>query len=448
MDLLPAELKDLIVSNVGKESLPSLRLVCKALRKPATRRLFSELEVKAHVQKVQHILASRLSTEVTSFQLHTEEETRYYGSPGDLDLKNRDERIIVLMGRFPNLRDVTSYWGRAPGEDEEGLIPYRRTADSNKGSARRFTALLETLSSVEHSHLRSLSFVNIGQYLYDSGLTSSPAFHTILGRISELRMSVKCDFTLWRCNFVPEITLWLIPAQSNLTSLTIHVNRCWGYDRQLRLRDLHFPNLKKLKLGNYMITHEWQLEWILSHSTLERLVLDTCSIVNYFFTYCELDDEKYPLHYKPVPWGDPEPQYQWEFDMQWSQLFGKIEQGLKHLKEFTFGIQNLKNGQHDYTRLYCLLPTDDPEHYSFSRNHCSKMTDEAFAVVGMYKEHYMAFNNTIGAWYDIQGFMKSVEEDEDWVIPIVDRSITGREDDEAAYHKLMATVYARACDGN
>ncbi|KAH9225019.1 hypothetical protein DL95DRAFT_378681, partial [Leptodontidium sp. 2 PMI_412] len=78
---------------------------------------------------------------------------------------------------------------------------------------------------------------------------------------------------------------WLKPAQPNLTSLTLHADVLWGYIPECDLRSVHFPNLRKLELGLYTFSHDWQLDWICSHTTLQVLIMDRCSIVSYAQAY-------------------------------------------------------------------------------------------------------------------------------------------------------------------
>jgi hypothetical protein len=52
----------------------------------------------------------------------------------------------------------------------------------------------------------------------------------------------------------------LKPASENLTSLTLHSSNYWDYMPKSDFRGRHFPRLKKLKLENYVFTHDWQLD--------------------------------------------------------------------------------------------------------------------------------------------------------------------------------------------
>lgn len=65
---------------------------------------------------------------------------------------------------------------------------------------------------------------------------------------------------------------WLKPLQlqSQLTHLTLYTAVCfWRFWPFCDLRRVCFPRLKSLSLGNWTIVHGWQIDWILSHGTLE-----------------------------------------------------------------------------------------------------------------------------------------------------------------------------------
>ncbi|KAF2870040.1 hypothetical protein BDV95DRAFT_608063 [Massariosphaeria phaeospora] len=75
-------------------------------------------------------------------------------------------------------------------------------------------------------------------------------------------------------------TNWLKPTAQNLKHLTLYADLPFGFFPKLELRDIHFPQLRTLALGQYVISHDWQVDWIISHhATLYELYLDHCSIL-------------------------------------------------------------------------------------------------------------------------------------------------------------------------
>jgi hypothetical protein len=81
------------------------------------------------------------------------------------------------------------------------------------------------------------------------------------------------------------------------------------------LRSVHFPDLRVLELANFAFTHDWKLDWILSHAkTLEELILDVCPSISYVYNYGEMDHEKYPED----PRNDYGDDHMWEDPRTWS----------------------------------------------------------------------------------------------------------------------------------
>lgn len=73
---------------------------------------------------------------------------------------------------------------------------------------------------------------------------------------------------------------WLMPTQSQLTSLTIYCDYPWNPDPFCDLSDVQFPHLVELALGNWPIAFDWQIGWITSHGeTLRKLSLTGCPIM-------------------------------------------------------------------------------------------------------------------------------------------------------------------------
>lgn len=50
-------------------------------------------------------------------------------------------------------------------------------------------------------------------------------------------------------------------------------------------RGLHLPHLRTLALNRMTFTHDWQVDWILSHgATLQALLLDDCPLIHDVWT--------------------------------------------------------------------------------------------------------------------------------------------------------------------
>ena len=95
-------------------------------------------------------------------------------------------------------------------------------------------------------------------------------------------------------------------------------------------------------MGNWSISHEWQIEWIVGHGeTLRTLVLDDCPIVTHVRNFGHFDEENYPVN----PESDIGVLQRWKSDVTWSWVFSELEVGLSKLTRFVFGRGNWCRGR-------------------------------------------------------------------------------------------------------
>ncbi|KAK0609059.1 hypothetical protein DIS24_g12542 [Lasiodiplodia hormozganensis] len=133
--------------------------------------------------------------------------------------------------------------------------------------------------------------------------------------------------------------LWLEPASSNLTTLVLYQSFYFGFSPKLDLRGLHIPNLRTLALGNYVFTHDWQLDWLSSHSSsLQNLYLDDCLVVFYALFYeTEVDPEGYPVIDTNGSNDTSRMDQYMFFDQTWSRILGHFRTHLSSLRHFRMG---------------------------------------------------------------------------------------------------------------
>jgi hypothetical protein len=140
---------------------------------------------------------------------------------------------------------------------------------------------------------------------------------------------------------------WLQPAAQNLRHLTLYSDTPFGFFPKLDLRGVHFPSLQSLALGQYIISHDWQVDWFVSHgATLRELYLDHCSIL-YQIGHSDphwLDEEGLPKHNdnRSTAWFDQrEGSYDSiafiSFHTRWHDIFHRFAHSLPHLRTFRFG---------------------------------------------------------------------------------------------------------------
>lgn len=126
----------------------------------------------------------------------------------------------------------------------------------------------------------------------------------------------------------------------SLQKLSLYSSLYWGFCPQANLEGIHFPNLKSLTLGNFSFYDDKQLDWILSHSTLQELYLDDCPVLFYITVF----DTEYELSRCPIAKSDmqrnknDDRRLDYIYPRRWHDYFTAIETGLPHLREFGFGI--------------------------------------------------------------------------------------------------------------
>ncbi|KAI5926456.1 hypothetical protein F4810DRAFT_654475 [Camillea tinctor] len=154
------------------------------------------------------------------------------------------------------------------------------------------------LTTLTISHLESLC---------DERLTSLPAFKQVIESPSlrELKLLVTIEPSnelVWSTTYQESTyqflealpRTWLVPCLAeNLQVLSLYCTEYWGWDPKMDFRTVNprldspsgFPNLKVLALGNYVFSHQWQIDWIASlgvnngHGGLQELYLDDCPIM-------------------------------------------------------------------------------------------------------------------------------------------------------------------------
>ena len=125
---------------------------------------------------------------------------------------------------------------------------------------------------------------------------------------------------------------WLAPAATDLTCLSLRAPELWGYLLKVDFRGVHFPRLMSLVMQKFVFSHDWQLEWILSHTTLKTLCLFQCRILTHARWFGEKDSEGYPTSFSESDTLPPEDHH---YDKSWHQYYQQFSSLLKSLEWFT-----------------------------------------------------------------------------------------------------------------
>lgn len=384
---LPEELLVLCCEHTDTSATRALRLTCKRTLPIATKGLFSHvhlLPTTDSANKARAILENEdLMPLVTTISTRASLENHNPNMRPSWDVsdweKNRPEyadetkhgietngilsstfkKMMNDIGLFKDLRRVELKF------DWEVKVDGSWDDSGNHKESQEYRELylqnfLRALNHPEHpaSKVHGLSISNL-QDISDYEITGSEDFRVVLSRIDTLELNIATeerDAGPGDLITYPErhqffgadlVDLWLAPVQHNLISLKLYSNCYWGYLPKCDLRKLHFPRLKRLALGKMTFTHDWQLDWILSHGqTLESLTLYDSPLVHDFNVAQTMDSERYVnLHEGSVHW-DWDNEYRscfhwdmgnvstWSYRSRWHDYFRKMTTGLPHLQRF------------------------------------------------------------------------------------------------------------------
>ena len=345
----------------------------------------------------------------------------------ELQLSESFENVLRAVNSFPNLQAVQLEFAQVcSGWIPRGLWMYR-TKQSVEFRYFFLSSLFSSLKITDQKapRFRSLLIENLQNYNCKC-FVESENFLLVLSKIKELRLKIVMEIdsaspkVSWSFpemhNFFAEFPkVWLKPASTNLESLTIHADHCWGYLPKCDLRSVHFPKLRKLELGNFSFSHDWQLDWILSHGrTVVKLVLNDCPIVSYSYNYGPSDAENYPIN----PRTDTGDACVWEYPRTWAHYFSALQKKLPKLKVFKFGVGSWLKG------------------VNFDES--TEWTN------GLTSENYLAFNRGIGPipWEETAENLFKFHEELLQTASIVteDKRQKYGDEDQAAYESLVAST--------
>ncbi|KAF4462605.1 hypothetical protein FALBO_10588 [Fusarium albosuccineum] len=140
---------------------------------------------------------------------------------------------------------------------------------------------------------------------------------------------------------------WLSPVFSeNLRVLSLYYADYWGWFPKMDFRllgDTPFPRLKVLALGNYVLSHEWQVDWLASvgqqsgSGGLEELYLNDCPILFKARQRGSLDieDPEYPLVSNVLDANRNKEIH--NYHIRWHHVLSRWAQSMRALRVFRMG---------------------------------------------------------------------------------------------------------------
>ncbi len=279
-----------------------------------------------------------------------DENTGYFGAAvGSIaKLPNLKSLQICFAEKCLGARD-TEWWEE--DEDTEPISHRLQTLRTVFGALRKRRAAFDKQDWT--TTIRSLTLKNL-QNLPIPEFTSSDLYKDAVKDINELHLLIAHEYNehgpdhdldrVERQTYEPYLEKELLPPLAHqLRSLTLTFKECWGViPAYFDGKGLDFPNLKTLTLGEFVIGHHDQFDWVLAQKSLETLRLDRCFIVSHLRI---LNDQwntwraRVPSHdwheYPDGAFGFEKDHSQaFGFSGTWEAVYDGIRNGLPKLREF------------------------------------------------------------------------------------------------------------------
>ncbi|KAL6916681.1 hypothetical protein FSST1_008176 [Fusarium sambucinum] len=227
--------------------------------------------------------------------------------------------------------------------------------------------------------LQELTIANLADYA-DTDISDSKAWKTIMAlpTLVDFKLFVTTEedeasperevYLAEKYEFFDSLpSTWLSPnLTQNLRVLSLYFKDYWGWFPVMDLRNFGhespFPQLKVLALGNYVFSHDWQIEWFPKigkengSGGLEELYLDDCPIL-FHATQKAVDEHGYPdyLSITGMDRLDPE---EHDFHLRWHGVLAQWKDSMEGLKVFRMGCGAwLERPERTYR-----LISDDPDY--------------------------------------------------------------------------------------
>ena len=291
---------------------------------------------------------------------------------------NEDDPLAVAINgiaKLPNLQslqitfgdtcmgdrvyDWGEEWGVEADEDYESITHRLQTLNTVfRAIQKRCAALgLGDDSSTRPSTIRSLALKNL-QNLPIRDFAASDLYKDIVKDLTELHLLITHEYHEHgpdrdleypeRQTYEPYLQNELLPPLAQqLTSLTLVFKECWGVmPAYFNGAGLAFPALKTLTLGEFVIGHHDQFDWVLAQKSLETLRLGRCFIVSHLnITNDHWNAWSVRTHdWQELPDGAFDSYrahaHAFGFSGTWGTVYDAIRDGLPNLREFCFEIND------------------------------------------------------------------------------------------------------------
>ncbi|KAK4182913.1 hypothetical protein QBC35DRAFT_509084 [Podospora australis] len=374
------------------QDLRAARLVCQQWNQLASRHMFRTLALLHHpdhdseFEKWTEMTSSPMIQEITQ-RVEIYSGPHHFGSVAEMSEWSHEEHwdeftaAVDRIAELPNLSAVHIRFSDKCIGDPDGTNWPDEEAEEPEARLEILNAVFDAIdkrktkiearkndSKASYSTITSLTIENL-QNKPIPEFISSDVFQSVLQDITELRLLVTNEYNehgpdhdLYlpeRCDFEPWLQTKFLPCFADrLTSLHLAFGENWGVaPGYFDGKGLLFPRLKSLTLGEFVIGHHDQFDWVLAHTTLETLRLHDCVIASYL-TFQEdqgstANDRKqlslwgirtHDWHRYPAwAFGQGETNATFRFDGTWEQVFDKIRTSLPKLADF-----RMENSSHRY----------------------------------------------------------------------------------------------------
>lgn len=221
----------------------------------------------------------------------------------------------------------------------------------------------------EAINLETLTIANLSEkdseYLMSSAAMKRFLETQSLSKLQLLTNSDKYDeaaispFTMHdRYEFFENLpSTWLSPPITDrLRTLSLFAHDYWGWSPKMDFRVLNrgrsgngaLPNLRSLALGQFVFSHQWQVDWVAQLGSdngrggLEELYLDNCPIMWRARFFGPADSEGFPLREAMASDVVAPSAINWDpttvdVDLRWSTVLQQWRQKMPSLKVFKMG---------------------------------------------------------------------------------------------------------------
>jgi hypothetical protein len=243
---------------------------------------------------------------------------------------------------------TTDFW--EDDEDTESMAHRLQTLKTVFGAMLKRHAAVGKDNPV--STIRSLTLKNLQNVAFPPEFTSSDLYKDVINHVTELHLMILEEYNphgpdydldrIERRTYEPYLQKELLPPLAHqLRSLTLTFRECWGVmPAHFDGKGLVFPHLRTLTLGEFVIGHHDQFDWVLAQKSLETLRLDRCFIVSFLRARNDEWDE-WRQHIPAHDWHVyPEGSFGFEgaqifgFSGTWEAVYDRIRQELPNLREF------------------------------------------------------------------------------------------------------------------